>query len=222
MVKTRGRRDLSAVKALAGTEEDDKVVGWQAQKSASTRTQILEAAITCFTRLGYSRTTTTRIAESAGLSRGAMLHHFPSKLDIVRSAVDYLHEKRLRAFKKAVHRIPPNIDRLNMAVQAYWKQVTHPMFAAFHELTVAARTDPELEAILRPAQQAFDHEFYNTAKELFPEWQSDPEAFDLALDLTQYLLEGMAISLLLHEPDERIDRVLKHLEGQLRALRPSA
>ena len=96
------------------------------------------------------------------------------------------------------------------------------MFAAFHELTVAARTDPELDAILRPAQQAFDYEWHKTAMELFPEWQGDPEAFDLALDLTQYLLEGMAVSLLIHEPDARMDRLLKYLEAALRELRPQS
>ena len=56
--------------------------GWQAQKSAATRNLIVEAAIRCFVDLGYAQTTTTAIAEKAGLSRGAMLHHFPSKIDI--------------------------------------------------------------------------------------------------------------------------------------------
>ncbi len=36
------------------------------------------------------------IAEERGLSRGAMLHHFPSKIDIVRAAVEHLHAKRLK------------------------------------------------------------------------------------------------------------------------------
>src|SRR5579871_6267699 len=79
--------------------------GWQAQKSASTRTLIIEAAIKCLVELGYARTTTTVIAEKAGLSRGAMLHHFPSKMGIVRAAVDYLHAKRLRAFRKAMAKV---------------------------------------------------------------------------------------------------------------------
>lgn len=222
MVRTRSRHGPSLVEDAGGSDEAAKPGGWQAQKSASTRNLILEAAIGCFIKLGYSHTTTTKIAERAGLSRGAMLHHFPSKIDIVRAAVDYLHSKRLKAFRKAVSRIPPNVDRLPLGVEAYWKHVSHPMFAAFHELTVAARTDPELEAILRPAQQAFDYEWHKTAIELFPEWQSDPEAFDIALDLTQYLLEGMAVSLLIHEPDERMDRLLKFLEKTLRELRPKS
>lgn len=194
---------------------------WQAQKSAATRRQIIEAAIDCFVRLGYAQTTTTRIARAAGLSRGAMLHHFPTKLDIVRALVEELHAKRLRAFRKAVQGIPPaGKGRVRAAVQAYWQHARHPLFVAFFELSVAARTDPELEAIIRPAQAAFDAAWVQTAREVFPEWQSDPEAFELALHLARYLLEGMAVSFLTHEETGRAEHVLAYLEKLLLELRP--
>ena len=67
------KSQLSAVPAASATD----TVGWQAQKSAATRNLIIEAAIKCFVELGYAQTTTTAIADKAGLSRGAMLHHFP-------------------------------------------------------------------------------------------------------------------------------------------------
>jgi AcrR family transcriptional regulator len=192
---------------------------WQAQKSASTRNQIIEAAIKCFVELGYSRTTTTAIAEKAGLSRGAMLHHFPSKIDIVRAAVEYLHSKRLKAFRKAISRLSPtDAERVHQSVEAYWQQVRHPMFVAFFELTVAARTDPELAAILKPVQEAFDREWYETAVELFPEWKGRQESFDLALDLSHYLIEGMAVNLMTHEPTDRDRRLLRWLEDKLREM----
>lgn len=191
---------------------------WQAQKSASTRNQILEAALRCFVELGYSSTTTTAIAEYAGVSRGAMLHHFPSKLDVVRAAVEYLHEKRLQGFRKAIARMPTNTDRVHHAVEAYWRQVRHPMFVAFFELTVAARTDKELAQILNPAQEAFDREWYNTAVELFPEWQGTGGNFDLALDLSHHLIEGMAVNLMNRELSERDRRLLRWLEDRLHEL----
>ncbi len=194
---------------------------WQAQKSAATRSQIIEAAIECLVTKGYARTTTTGIATAAGLSRGAMLHHFPTKLDIVKAAVDELHSKRLKAFRKSIGEAPPaGKGRVHQAVQAYWRHVRHHLFVAFFELSVAARTDPELEAILRPAQAAFDDAWINTAKEAFPEWQSDHEAFDLALHLSRYLLEGMSVSFLTHEDTERGDHLLEYLEDLLRNLRP--
>ncbi len=66
-------------------------ISWQAQKSAMTRDRILDAAIQCFISLGYTNVTTAKVASSAGVSRGAMLHHFPSKTELIQSAVEYLH-----------------------------------------------------------------------------------------------------------------------------------
>ena len=196
--------------------------GWQAQKSAATREQIISAAIRCIVELGYSRTTTIKIAEEAGLSRGATLHHFPSKMDIIRAAVDYLHEKRLHAFRRSISEMPRNADVVHLAVESYWAHVNHPIYVAFFELSVAARTDPELRNILRPAQRAFDQEWYVTARDLFPGWQSSPEAFDLALNLTQQLMEGMAISFLTHARGDDKQQLLDYLEAKLRELKPAA
>ena len=196
--------------------------GWQAQKSAATRDQILDAAVSCIVDLGYSQTTTTKIAERAGLSRGATLHHFPSKIDIIRAAVDYLHEKRLRAFRNSVVSIPEGTDRIMAATDAYWAHAMHPIFVAFFELSVAARTDKELEKILLPAQTSFDEEWYKTAQELFPEWQSDPEAFDLALSLVQHLMEGIAVSSMTHPRQHNMGKLRNYLEELLRELAPSS
>jgi len=192
--------------------------GWQAQKSASTRNLIVEAAIRCFVELGYARTTTAVIAQRAGLSRGAMLHHFPSKIDIVRAAVEYLHAKRLRALRKAMASVTPNADYVKQGVETYLAHVKHPLFVAFFELAVAARTDPELAQILRPAQEAFEREWYQANMDVFPQWRGKGERFDLALDLSRYVLEGMAASFLTHKETERDRRVLDYLERKLKEL----
>ena len=196
--------------------------GWQAHKSSNTRDQILEAAIKCIVDYGYANTTTSKISEVAGLSRGATLHHFPSRMDIIRAAVDYLHQKRLRAFRKSIDNIPTGADRAKLGVDFYWKQVTHPLFVAFFELSVAARHDDDLKDILLPAQRAFDEEWYQTAQELFPEWQSDPAAFDLALNLTEKLMEGIAISLLTHSREDKNEALRDYLEDCIRSLAPKS
>lgn len=201
--------------ARAGAQNPDS---WQAQKSASTRLQIIEAAIKAFVSLGYANTTTTHIAEQAGLSRGAMLHHFPSKMDIVKAAVEYLHNKRLTAFRRSITELPADADRVKLAVEAYWEHVQHPMFIAFFELSVAARTDKELRAILRPVQKEFAVTWYKMAQDLFPEWNGKQEAFDLALDLSEFIMEGIAVSHLTHHTPKNVDRLLEYLEKCLRDL----
>jgi AcrR family transcriptional regulator len=219
MAKRSNRRIGSRQDAAVDSADPPAGAGWQAQKSASTRSLIVDAAIKCFVDLGYARTTTTAIAERAGLSRGAMLHHFPSKIDIVRAAVDHLHAKRLKALRKSMMRPSGETDRVRQGVDAYWAHVKHPMFVAFFELSVAARTDAELASILRPAQEAFERDWNKTTLDVFPEWHGNQEAFELGLDLSRYLLEGMAISFLTHKETERDKRVLQYLEEKLRDLR---
>ena len=214
-------------KAVAAIDRDQQPqgpgeTGWQARKSAATREQILNAAIRCIVELGYANATTKKIAEQAGLSRGATLHHFPSKMDIIRAAVEFLHEKRLRAFRRSIRSIPEGADRVKLGVESYWQHVNHPIYVAFFELSVAARIDNDLLKILKPAQRAFDDEWYQTARELFPEWQTDRRAFDLALSLSQQLMDGMAIGKLTHAREGNQEMLLDFLKQSLRQLMPQA
>ena len=195
-------------------------IGWQAQKSAATRVQIIRAAIGCIVESSYSNTTMMKISEKAGLSRGATLHHFPSKMDIIRAAVDYLFDKRLQAFRRSIEEISTNTDMAHLAVEAYAAHLNHPLYIALFELSVAARTDDELKQILAPAQLAFDREWYQTAWVLFPEWHSDRKAFDLALNLSQQLIEGMTITNLIHARQSDQQQLLGYLEDRVRELKP--
>jgi AcrR family transcriptional regulator len=216
--KHRHRGDPKTARTASGQGE----AGWQARKSEATREQIISATINCIIEHGYSNTTTMKIAERAGLSRGATLHHFPAKMDIIRATVDYLHRKRLQAFRRTIKELPKDADMVHLAVQSYWANVNHPVYVVFFELSAAARTNAELRSILRPAQLAFDQEWYRTACDLFPEWQSDKEAFDLALNLSQQLMEGMAISFLTHTRDESKQQLLAYLEQKLKELKPAS
>lgn len=195
-------------------------IGWQARKSAATRDQIISAAIRCIVDLSYSKTTTIKISEKAGLSRGATLHHFPSKMDIIRAAVEYLHEKRIQAFRRSIREIPDGADMAHLAVEAYSAHLNHPIYIALFELSVAARTDNELKEILYPAQLAFDREWYETAWDLFPDWHSDRKAFDLALNLSQQVMEGMAISNFTHARQIDKKQLLTYLEEKVSELKP--
>ncbi|GAB4142002.1 MAG: hypothetical protein Tsb0016_10010 [Sphingomonadales bacterium] len=195
--------------------------GLQAQKSAATQLQIVEAAIRCLIKYGYGDTTTPRIAAEAKVSRGAMMHHFPNRLEVIRAAITHLHGKRLKAFKRAVTDVPPGTDRLHELTRTYWRQVNHPLFTAFHELAVAARTDKALAEILEPAQQEFYAQWHARAESLFPEWLADREKFELALHLVQNLLEGMAIGLQFRPPQPMTEKLLDYVEARLRELAPN-
>jgi len=116
---------------------------WQQTKSQNTRNAILDAAIRCFYRFGYNNTTTEKIANEAGVSRGAMLHHFPSRADLIKAAVLHLNDKRLELFKREESTVQSDAthSRVEEGIDTYWRQLNTPYFVVFHELQIAARTD---------------------------------------------------------------------------------
>src|SRR5690242_8635019 len=116
----------------------------QAQRSASTRARLLDATIGCLHDLGYARTTTPEIARRAGLSRGAQLHHFPTKAELVPSAVEHLFERRRAEFLRAFHERPAEQEPIDAAIDILWSMVSGPTFYVWLELAVAARTEAEL------------------------------------------------------------------------------
>ncbi|RVQ64756.1 TetR/AcrR family transcriptional regulator [Croceicoccus ponticola] len=191
----------------------------QAAKAAQTRKRLIDATVRCLVKYGYAKTTTPRVAEEAGLSRGAMMHHYENGAALIKATIIELHERRLRAFRRAADK--PDHDVVNL-VETYWAQVQKPAFIAFHELAVAARTDKELAAIMQPLQDEFSDRFNTQAETLFPEWREFPERFDLAMTLSQTILEGMAIAVQTGAiSPAKVPPMLVHLEDQIRALMPT-
>lgn len=191
----------------------------QSLKSAQTRARLIEATIRCIVKFGYANTTTPQIASEAGLSRGAMLHHFENGAALIKAAIVELHEKRLRAFRRAAETDQHDPATL---VRTYWRQIQKPAFIAFHELALAARTHSELARILLPLQAEFRQRYMETAFSLFPEWQGNRERFNLAMTLSQTLLEGLAINAQTGAVEQdMIEPMLKLLEDQIRALNPA-
>lgn len=187
----------------------------QSLKSAQTRARLIDATIRCIVKYGYARTTTPQVAAEAGLSRGAMLHHFENGIALIKATIVELHEKRLRAFRRAAEITEHDTRTM---VDTYWRQVQKPAFVAFHELAVVARTNADLARIMRPMQIEFRQRFNAQAVQLFPEWQGDPEGFELAMSLSQTMMEGMAINLLTGAMEEdkvrpMLDLLVEQIEG---------
>lgn len=201
---------------MPATSKALKSNGKQAAKSASTRRATLDAAIQCFIDLGYAKTTTIEVARVAGISRGAMIHHFPTKWKMLEATVEHLINRRIESFSKAISRIKSEEDRLNFkGIDIYWNHLKSDLFVAFHELTVASRTDPDLARIMKAANARFEAEWYRMIRELFPEWDDKGALFDLAMDLTQFLCEGMALNTLSHDARKRRQRIREYLKARL-------
>src|SRR3954470_22602673 len=115
-------------------------------RSLATRAALLDAAIECLVERGYSSTTTIEIARRAGVSRGAQLHHFPTKAALLTAAVQHLLVRRMEQFRGALAHFDRDADVFDAAIDLLWSMFEGPAFTVWIELWIAARTDPELAA----------------------------------------------------------------------------
>jgi AcrR family transcriptional regulator len=210
------KRETAKIKPADSEQES-----WQVQKSAMTRATILEATIQCFVKAGYKNTTTSRIAEEAGVSRGAMLHHFPSRDAVIKGAVFYLQEKRLKEYKAIISEVrstPKNgvsSQVVREAIRATWKYFNLPSFFAYNELLVASRTNDDLAKMFYPQQKAFEQQFLVTVKAIHPLWIDKSRRLELASDVVFLTMQGMATSFMRYHKKERVEHILNYLEKQV-------
>ena len=123
----------------------------QEQRTRAMRARLLEATVDCLVERGFAGTTTTLVSERAGVSRGAQLHHFPTKNDLVVAAVEHLTAVRGAELADAFAALPAR-HRTRAVLRVLEDHFTSPVFTAALELWVAARTDPELREALLPLQ----------------------------------------------------------------------
>ena len=169
--------------------------GWQQRKSAQTRIAILEASVECLETYGYSRMTTQLIAKRADISRGAMLHHYATKQDLVASLIDYVMYKRMQLFIKRIQALSEDARvRQHAGIELYWQSLLTREFTAYVELSLASRTAPELRDIFLPRARQYDRVERAEILRVFPEWSSRLEAYELAMDYCIACMEGLLMN----------------------------
>ena len=118
----------------------------QAERTAAMRGRILEAAVTCLYKQGYGATTTVSVATTAKVSRGAMLHHFPSKADLMLATLAHVLERNAANFIAAAGRIDDPWERYAALPDLRLEAGQQPEGVAFMEIMVGARSDEAVRA----------------------------------------------------------------------------
>jgi AcrR family transcriptional regulator len=153
---------------------------------------LLDAAIACLCADGYAAVTTTKIADRAGVSRGAQLHHFPTKAQLMVAAVDHLLSRRVAQFRDLVSTGGLDLGDIDGAIDRLWEMYQGPSFVAFAELWVAARTDADLAAVIIDVE----HRFTAETRAIMVEFVSgvglyDPWALEMFRDFAFALMNGV-------------------------------
>jgi AcrR family transcriptional regulator len=176
-------------------------------KSRRTRARILEEAVQVIAGHGYAAATNAAVAEAAGITRGAMLYHFPTRDDLLQGVIEHLQAERATLFRRAAEDLPPGADVTEHAIDSYWELLRHPAFSAFTELETAARTDAAVASLIATARAEFDRAQIGDHFLKMLHAGAGPR-FQASRDLARFMLEGLARADLSYEKEARVERLL--------------
>jgi AcrR family transcriptional regulator len=188
----------------------------QQDRSRATQRRLLDATLACLVEVGWAGTTTTLVSERAGVSRGAQLHHYPTKDALVLAAVAHVAQRRtaeLEAEAAGVLALPlaQRVDRVIDLISAVY---VGPLFLAALELWVAARTDPALREALVPLEVRFGRDLHRFAVRLLGVDERKPGVRQ-SIQATLDLLRGLGVASLLTDDTERRAGLLAEWKRQL-------
>jgi AcrR family transcriptional regulator len=180
----------------------------QADRSRETRRKLMEATVECLVERGWAGTTTVLVAERAGVSRGAQLHHFRTRGELVAAAVEYVGAQSIQAMLDRAAALPATGNRTTVVVEFIIEFFVSPLFTAALELWVAARTDPELTDLVVDLEARVGRECHRLAVGLLDADEGTPgvrEAVQATLDLAR----GLALANLLTDDRRRRTRIVR-------------
>ncbi|MBF6206807.1 TetR/AcrR family transcriptional regulator [Streptomyces gardneri] len=170
------------------------MAGVREEQKRATRVRILEAAADLLAEQGYRALSTLSVQRAAGVSRGALLHHFPTIGALIAELVGHLVARNEAAVREVATGLDAGADPTVRALTALYESMTRPAAQAEFELWAAARTDPALAEALRAAERKAGRDLHRVVDTLFdPDIVAHPR-YPAVRDLTIAILRGTAMS----------------------------
>ncbi|MDX1706876.1 TetR/AcrR family transcriptional regulator [Pseudidiomarina sp.] len=164
----------------------------QAQRSAATRATLLNATIESLIDVGFAATTTRSVANRAGISQGALQHHFRSKNDLVDAAIFWLSQKLASDINAATIGGNNDRERIAFVIDRLWEVHNLRIAPAVFEMYAAARTDSNLAAAVAKLVKQQNHLLHTVCRQLLPELSAMP-GFSDQLAIILAMLRGTVI-----------------------------
>jgi len=166
----------------------------QESRSKAAREKLLQATIEVLQERGYSGLTTKEVAQRAGFSNGALMHHFSTKADLVIAAGAHIYERHIENGRKVAASAAARKDPLAAFVDDCVDVYLGASFIPTTEMMIAARTDPLMNAPF----DAFMQRYRKTMNEIWMQaftragWSEEDASFTIMSTL--YIIRGMGIN----------------------------
>jgi AcrR family transcriptional regulator len=195
------------------------VRGPHAERSAAMRKRLVEAAIECLGKFGYGATTLQVVTDAAGVSRGAVLHHFPNKADLMIAVAEYAAGKQNRHVRRQLADTREGMDRYLAITMATWDAMTRPPAIALLEIMIGSRSDPEMAerfpAVIEALEKYQREEVWEQAQSV---GIADKATIEAMVHLHTAAMRGLALELMFSGDQKRAAAAMKLLVRYKREL----
>ncbi|MEE2789528.1 MAG: hypothetical protein VX589_19475 [Myxococcota bacterium] len=181
----------------------------QQERSAQTRQALLEGAITCLSEDGFRGFHGGRICERISLSRGALLHQYPTREAFLEATIDHILDQRLRetdCLLQAVRDAPNNVVKW-CTIYEYFQT---PVFIALNELLVGCRADAVLSAMMAEKYEQHRQNIVQLYQSRQP-YSAANVPISIQLRVISYFFTGLLIDKQLPDPVP-VETILAFLE----------
>jgi len=178
------------------------------EQREATRTRLLRAAVEVLIERGVAGTTTLEVQHRAGVSRGALLHHFPTHAQLLSATVGELVRRNEENIWREQACADDDADELARAIRTLAAAGAHASFSAELELWAVARTDAQLRDALRTAERDALKESERVMGQLFAA-VSDRPGCHAVVSLSIEFIRGLVLSDILRTDPIRREQLLK-------------
>jgi AcrR family transcriptional regulator len=169
----------------------------QQARSLVTRERLIKATLEVIYDVGYHAATTQEIAERAQVSRGALLHHFPTRADIILAAMETLLDDGTTEIRKVAQEMRSGEVTLDAFVDFLWSLFSDRFFYLSLEMITEARNDDELRERMIPVVKRFHEALDATWVEFCDADKRPARQARIILNLTVCLVRGMGVQTVL-------------------------
>ena len=163
----------------------------QAERSFTTQQKILSVTLESLLQKGLRDTSTVDVALAAGVSRGALLHHYPSKQLLLQEALRHLLNREIEEVSQMAVAIRQGKMDVDGFLKEMWARFSGPLFMITMEFVTAARTDPAIKEALVPVALDYNRQLDEIWETLFADTEGMRSTRRIALNATLCLLRGM-------------------------------
>lgn len=163
----------------------------QEERSRLTQARIMKATLECILEKGIRATSTVDVAKKAEVSRGALIHHYPTKESLMQAALADLLNREVDSVRNMAMRVKSGSLDFDSLLQALHEHFKGDMYMVTLEYLTAARTDRAIMDVLVPLASQFNASLESIWEQLVANAEHSSDHKRIALNATLCMMRGM-------------------------------